>query len=133
MLVLIYDEWKADPASALNKCLTLLNVDTNFSSESVDSRTHASRDVKQFSGPVTALRRAVRTRARMLPRNMRKPLMNVGRRAFQDVLLKSLPKQDDYIPLDDAVRQELLDHYLPEIYQLEQLLEKDLTIWHGQR
>ena len=57
--------------------------------------------------------------------------MDAGRTAFEHLILRRLPKQRDYDLLDKGVRQELLDDFMPEIRQLEDLLGRDLAIWYA--
>jgi len=132
LLILIYERWKKDNQQALNESLAFLQVDAQqWVSDSINRRANSSQDIKRFHGQATTLRRAIRAKMRLLPRGPREILRRMGSRAFEDVVLKSLPKQDDYAPLAEETRQELLVHYLPDIHQLEALLQRDLSIWYS--
>ena len=131
LLILIYEEITQDSFQALKDCLEFLEVTEDFRPDFLDTRINRGRTLKQFHGPAVKLRRTIASRVRRLPEGVREPLMNVGRGAFEHLILKRLPEQSNYRPLSPAVRQELLNDFMSEIVQLERLLDRDLSIWYA--
>jgi hypothetical protein len=122
LLVLIYEEIKRDGQKAVSDCLEFLGVDAQFVPDALRTKANKGIDVSVFHHQVWGLRRAIK----LLPRGIEKPLASVGRRIFE-----RLPKQKGYEPLAQDLRQELLSDFMPDIRQLENLLDGDLSIWYA--
>lgn len=129
--VLIYEEIKKHPLKAISDCLDFLGVDSQFVPDTLRSRVNRGTDLRWFHGQAAALRRAIVAKTDLLPQSLREPLRAVGRRAFEHLVLKRLPKQKKYVPLDEELRRELLSDFMPGIIRLEGLLNKDLSIWYA--
>ena len=52
------------------------------------------------------------------------PLVAIGRRVYE-----LLPQRRPYTPLPEYLHQDLLASFMPEIKQLEMLLNRDLSVW----
>jgi hypothetical protein len=131
LLILIYEEIKRDALKAVSDCLEFLGVDSQFVPSTLNSRVNKGTDPRLFHSQAMALRRTVAAKTDLLPRGLREPFRAVGRHAFEHLILKRLPKQNSYVPLDENLRQELLSEFMPGIIQLEGLLGRDLSIWYG--
>jgi hypothetical protein len=131
LCILIYEEIKGDPQKTISDCLEFLGVDQQFVPDTLYSRVNRGRDLRLFHGQAVTLRQTVAAKTRLLPRGLREPLLQVGRRAFEHLILRRLPKQGRYVPLDEDLRRELLSDFMPDIIQLEGLLDRDLSIWHA--
>jgi hypothetical protein len=129
--VLIYEEIKRDPLKAISDCFEFLGVDSQFMPDMLNSRVSKSTDLGRFHGQALALRRTVAAKTNLLPRGLREPFRAMGRCAFEHLILKRLPKQKEYVPLDGDLRQELLRDFMPDIFQLEGLLDRGLSIWYA--
>jgi hypothetical protein len=131
-LVLIYEQdLKRNSETALQTCLEFLEVDPDLAPQVAGRAANQGRDMKKYQSQALALRRAVVKKTRQLPNGVRAPVMGFGKRVLDQVLLKRLPKQDEYEPLAEAVRRELLEPYMPEIKSLENLLDRDLSVWYA--
>ena len=131
-LIFVYEEdLKQHSETALQTCLEFLTVDPDLVTQAAGRTANQGRDMKKFQSQALALRRAVVKKTRQLPNGVRAPVMGFGKKVFDQVLLKRLPKQDTYGSLDKAVRRELLESYMPEIAHLEDLLDRDLSVWYA--
>jgi len=131
LLILIYEEMKRDRQKAVSDCLEFLGVDSQFVPDALNTVVNRGRDLRLFHGPAEALRRTLAAKTNLLPPGLREPLLQVGRRAFEHLILRRLPKQERYVPLDQDLRRELLGDFMPDIIQLEGLLDRDLSIWYA--
>lgn len=129
-LTLIYEEVLQDSQAAISNCLEFLDLDPNFVPAALSDRVNKGRDLRLFHSHALALRETVVSRTALLPESIRSPLKGIGRRAFAEIF-RRLPKKNSYTPLPDDVRQELLNDFMPGIKQLEQLLDRDLSIWYA--
>ncbi len=120
--ILIYEEMKQDDKAAIRGCFEFLGVDPQFLPEALYAKVNPRIDVSVMHNQFWAARWA----AGKLPRKIYKPLDSIGRRIFT-----RLPKQKKYRPLSAEIRQELLQNYMIDIKQLEDLLGRDLSIWYG--
>jgi hypothetical protein len=135
--ILIYEDLKKDNEKAVRECLTFLGVDTQFVPGSLSSRSNSSRELRRFHGQAVKLRQTIAEKTTSLlagrvPAGMQERVLQAGRFAFEHLLLRQLPKQSDYARLNQDVRQDLLESFMPDIRQLEDLLRKDLSVWYGQ-
>ena len=91
--------------------------------DNLNSIVNKGIDVNVFHHKVWwRLRQAIKS----LPQYFEKPLASVGRR-----VLGGLPKQKSYEPLSEELRQELLSDFMPAIRRLEDLMDRDLSIWYA--
>lgn len=122
-LVLIYEETKKNNQKTLRTCFDFLGVDPEFVlPEEPNIKTNQAIAMSKFHYPIWSLRRFMK---KTLSRKMERPLASLGRHIFD-----RLPKQKRYAPPDDQLRQELLTTFIPDIQQLEDLLDRDLSIWY---
>lgn len=122
MLVLICEEIKKDSRKAICDCLEFLSVDSQFISHALTTEVNKGIDVSVFHHQIWSMRRAMKS----LPRGIERPLARAGRHIFD-----WLPKKKSYEPLPEDIRQELLSDFMPDIRQLESLLDRDLAIWYA--
>ena len=130
LLIMIFEKWKKDNEKTLSQCLSFLDVDDQFKFSLVHKRTNHSQDIRQFQGKTMAIRNAVKAKVNLLPREYRQNVLRVGAQAYKELVLRWLPKKQDYQSLDPSLRQELLQTYMSDIHQLEDLLKQDLSIWY---
>lgn len=131
LLVLIYEEIKADNLKAIRDCLAFLDLDSQFVPESLNAQVNIGTDQRRFHNQAIALRRFVAAKTKLLPSRLREPALKIGRRAYRHLILERLPEQTKYEPPSAELRQELLQDFMPEIRQLEDLLGRDLSIWYA--
>ncbi len=129
--ILIYEEIKRDPLKAISDCLEFLGVDSQFVPDALNRRVNRGTDLKRFHSQAMALGLTVAAKTNLLPRGFQEPFRAIGRRAFEHLIFKRLPKQKEYVPLDEELRQELLGDFMPDIIQLEGLLNRNLSIWYA--
>jgi len=122
LLFLIYDDIKQDSQRALSECLTFLGVDPDFMPSVPDSRANKRTDVSIFHHQVWRLRRAMKR----LPRAVERPLASAGLRVFE-----RLPRKKTYTKLSTQLQQELVKDFVDDIKELEELLNRDLSIWYA--
>jgi hypothetical protein len=120
LLIQIYEEMKQNSQQALLECLTFLDVDSQFLPDTLNEKANKRIGMSMFHYQIWGLRRSMR----MLPRSVEKPLSSFGRH-----FLKWWPSQKKYEPLAEDLRQELFNEYKSDIEQLENLLDRDLSIW----
>ena len=131
VLVLLFEELKEDNQAALRRCMDFLGVDGSFEPNLVGERRNQGIGVKPLGGTVQFMDRNARQRVRVLPPLLRKPAMRVGK-ACRAAIQRVLPTRRDYEKLDPEIRADLLQYYLQDIRQLEDLLDRDLSVWlHG--
>lgn len=131
LFILIYEEIKKDNLKSLCKCFTFLGVDSNVIPESLNIRANKGTDVRLFHNRLDALRRFIAAKSKLLPGNMRESALETGRWIYKNLILERLPKQNLYEPPNPELRQELLQGFMPDIRQLEDLLGRDLSIWYA--
>jgi hypothetical protein len=122
LLVLLFEEIRADGQKAVSDCLEFLGVNPRFVPPSLADRVNIGVDVSVLHYQIWGTRRALK----MLPPLLEKQLVSIGRRVFG-----WLPKKKRFSPLSEDLREELLNDYLPDIKRLEGLLDRDLSIWHS--
>lgn len=124
MLFLIYEEdVKQNPQTGAKKCFEFLDVNPEFTPEILKNRSNKARDVSVFHNQGWAFRKAIKS----LPESLERPLVAIGKQAFE----WSPKKQKGYIPLNEDLRQELFNkYYRSEVEQLEDFLNRDLSIWY---
>jgi hypothetical protein len=123
-LIFVYEEdIKPDAPHAITRCLDFLEVDSQVMPEAAHGRSNRARDIRAFHNQVWSLRRA----SDMLPPAIRAPIKAMGKRLFA-----LFPRrQRGYASLDESLRQELLrEYYMDDIKHLEDLLQRDLSIWY---
>lgn len=134
LLVLIYEEVFQDSQQAIADCFAFLGVDSQFRPHALAARIHVgSRDISLLNRQVHSLRSRLRrvVDADWVPPSVQKLVYKVGRRAFRKLAFEMGPKKKHFERLEDGLRRELLDEYIPDVKQLEELLVKDLSIWYG--
>ena len=128
-LIFIYEEAMKDKAQMVHDCFTFLGADPQFRPATLTERVNHSRDLKRFHNQALALRENAARTIHKLPPHVREPILNFGRRAFEQFVYNRLPTKNDFVPLTPALRQKLLGDFTDDIQQLEQLLGRDLSIW----
>jgi len=121
LLVLIYEEMSNDPQHAIANCFEFLGVNTQFVPSQVETRVNKTRGISKVPNRLLAFERA----RSLLPRQLRWHLA-----AIRNQIYEKLPQKRQYVPLSEALRQELLSVYMSEIQQLEHLLKRDLLLWY---
>jgi hypothetical protein len=130
-LIFIYEEAMPTGPQLVSRCLDFLGAEPQFRSATLNERINNSRDLRMLHGQALALKESVANTVNLLPESMRQPILSVGRRAFEQLIFKRLPKKNSYVALTPELRQELLADFMPEIKQLENLLDRDLSLWYA--
>lgn len=131
MLVLIYEEMKKNNHQTIQACFNFLGVNSQFIPTSLKVKVNQGSHQRLFHSHAIRLRRYVAAKTNLLPANLRESALGFGRRVYQKFILEQLPKQKRYQPLNEQVRQELLQDFMPDINQLEELLDRDLSFWYA--
>lgn len=121
LLILIYEDLKQDNLKTFRTCTEFLNVDSQFVPSLINTRPNKATDTVKFTRQYWQLRRTMILLTRR----------NSTLKAIGDYVFKKLPKQREYAPLAQDLRQELLSGFMPDITQLEDLLGRDLSIWYA--
>lgn len=129
--ILIYEDIKQNGQHAIDECLTFLGVDAHYVPSGLDAQRNRARNVRRFHSQAVAMRRGVASMVGAFPRRLREPLLEAGRRAFEHLILRRLPRQNDYVSLDPELREELAVEYRQDMLQLETLLGRDLSFWYA--
>lgn len=137
LLVLLYEELFKDSRQTLSHCFEFLEVDSRFEPAVLTTPVNRGRqDIGAFNNQAWLLRGTVWLAARrvmnmgLFPQKLRQPLIRTARSLFQKLAIEWGPRQKQFERLDDNIRQELLAYYMPDIRQLEDLLDRDLSIWY---
>ncbi len=138
LLVLIYEELSSDGQRAVGNCLEFLGLDSGFLPNVLNSRVNrGGRGISVFHSQTWRMRLALRKAllravdVNLLPPGLGKAILRFGRRGFEKLAFEFGPKQRQYIPLAEDVRQELLNDYMSDIRRLESLLDRDLSVWYA--
>ena len=124
LLVLVYENLVKDPQRAITDCLEFLELDSCFVPKALNTRENISRDMTVLSGPIWGSWRALKSLPYSLHKPIVEPLVALGRRVYE-----LLPQWRPYTPLPEYLHQDLLASFMPEIEQLEMLLNRDLSVW----
>ena len=136
LLVLLYDEVRAEPLGVLRRCLAFLGVDPGFRPSTLDARLNEGRaDITAATGPVRRVRSVLRTGvlwARhhgLLPRSVERRLVTSADHVARTAA--SLGRRArTWEPLRPDLRAELFDRfYRSDVERLEELLGLDLSGW----
>jgi hypothetical protein len=121
LLLLIYEEIGKNNRQAIQNCFESLEVDPQKFTTSLEDRENRAIDICLFPEQIWGLRRMLK---RTLPHRLDRTVAAIGRPIF-----KLLPKNQHYHALDKDIRQELLSEFISDIHRLEELLDRDLSIW----
>jgi len=120
--IIIFDDFKSDPAQAYRETCQFLDVSTEFEPEFVITnankriRSRFLQELLEIPGP--RLRKLGRP---LTPRSLRHKVMNQLRH------LNSTTKPRE--PMDSNLRRALQAELAPEVMQLSELLDRDLSHW----
>jgi hypothetical protein len=121
MLILLYDDMVADCPAFLKRICAFLGVDENHAFDTSERenvtvgipRTFLLRCLLRNTSPAKRLIRAT------VPSKMRSSLF----RRFSKLILGPKPE------FDPAVRAQLVSAFKPDILELEQIIDRDLSAW----
>jgi hypothetical protein len=136
--VFLYDEILHDSSDIVAQAFEFLGVDPQFSPANLYARLNrGERDIGVIHRPAQQLAyRTWQTLSQLgaeglLPQRFLASLLAVGQPLYRRLTFELGPKQRLFEPLDPALRHELLhEYYLDDIMQLEQLLDRDLSLWY---
>ena len=128
VLVLIYDEFRADNRGTLRRVLRFLDVDEDVELPQIEANpSHAVRAprldgaLRSLRGDGAAARAARRTLVTLVPRRVRRASLRLLRRR----VLYAPPPQPD-----ERVMAELRERYRPEVEAFGEYLGRDLlSVW----
>lgn len=137
LFVLLYEEIFKDSRQTMIDCFEFLEVDSQFEPNILATKLNkGSTDISVFNSQARWLRGKVRQAVLrtinmgLSLRRLQEPLFRSGRYLFDKLASQWGSKQKQFEPLDDNIRQEFLADYMPDIKQLEDLLDRDLSIWY---
>jgi len=124
VLVLLFDEFAADPAGAYRRALEFLSVDPDFRPDfTVHNEAKAERNL--------VIRRYLKKRRGLL-RALRQSLPGRTRGRVGAALSHVTGGQIERQPWDPQLREELRERMAPAVARLERTLGRDLSHWrHG--
>jgi hypothetical protein len=123
LLVLLYEDFGRDTLGTVSHCYRFLGVDPEFVPPSLTRQVNRGRDASTLGKEFWDLYRRIKPRVT--------PAVGEFLSAIGQRLLQWLPKRKAYEPLSEQMRKELMHAFLPDIQQLEQLLERDLSLWYA--
>jgi hypothetical protein len=121
--VILFDEFRADPATAYRDTLAFLGVADDFRPPSfavinANRRLRSERLRHFLARPPAAPRRLIH---HLVPRPVRRGLFDWAK----GLNVRSVPRQ----PLSDATRERIRAAFRDEVTRLSELLERDLSSW----
>lgn len=122
LLVLVFEEMMQNRNDTFRQCLRFLEVNPEFVPAGLNQKVNRGKNVSRFQRQLWTIRKGLDH----LPAPVRQRLVRLGRAGQQ-----WLPQDRRYRRLPNELRQELLPEYLPDIYRLEELLGRDLSVWYG--
>jgi hypothetical protein len=118
--ILIFEEFTRNPAGLMAELYTFLGVDPTRLPDTSVRHNSAAVPKSRLLNRLFYHPALIRTAKRLLP-----PTLQEAAKELRQRNLQSPPK----FPPD--LRATLLEHYQPDILQLEELLERDLSIWRN--
>ncbi len=119
MKIYLYDELKKDSLSLMKNIYQYLGVDTTFT-----SNVNQKYNVRSF--PKNQLLHGMFNK----PNVIKDTLKNIFPKNWRKNLVASVNKQNNWKPkLDPQLRQELTQEYKEDILKLQDLIDKDLSVW----
>jgi hypothetical protein len=118
MKIIIFEEFRQDPAKAVFDLYDFLGVDTGWMPDTSTKHNPAAVPKSRLLNRLFYHPKLIRTAKAMLPES--------GQRMVKEVREQNL-KTPPKFPAD--LRAGLLDHYREDIHKLETLLDRDLSIW----
>jgi hypothetical protein len=116
--IYIFEEFKQDPTSTIIDLFDFLNVSQDFLPDTSVKYNPAGVPRNRILNRLSFDPTLVRTAQSILPERVQKLAKDVRRRT-----MKTPPK----FPPD--LRAELIEYYRSDIHQLEELIDRDLSIW----
>lgn len=120
------EDMRSRGPETLRACYEFLDIDPDFVSERAHERANQGQDLRSGGAALQRVAQLLGPPARSLPGALLRPMQ----KAYHAMMAR-LPMRERYKELDADLRQELLEGYLPQIHRLEDLLERDLSVWYG--
>jgi hypothetical protein len=129
VLVLIYDDFRADNETTVRRVLRFLEVDETVALQTM----HANPTVAVRSVPLQSLVRGVRRGEHPLGRAAKRAIVSLTSQRLRNEVLHPLRKRAVYgapPPADERFMRELRRRFKPEVAALSEYLDRDLvTLW----
>lgn len=116
--IIIFEEFKTDPAATVVDLFEFIGVDTAYRPDTSTRHNPAAVPRNRLLNRLFYSRTLIRTANTVLPEGMRQ----MAKRIRQQNLM-----QPPEFPVD--LRASLLDHYRDDILKLETLIGRDLSVW----
>lgn len=116
--IIIFEEFKQNPAATVSELFEFIGVDPNFSPDTSVAHNPAAVPKHRLLNRIYYHPTVIRAAKKLFPES----IQDLGRK-LRDMNLQKPPK----FPAE--VRAKLLDYYRTDILQLEELLGRDLSIW----
>jgi len=124
--ILIFEEWIKDLAGTCQSIFEFLMVDPDFSPQfQVVNPAHRTRSSYIHDFLVTRRPKWITTVYQKSPLWLKNLIYKSGKWIYWTNMT---PVQKKTMP--EALRSELIEKFLPDIHQLEELLQKDLGLWY---
>lgn len=128
LLLFVYEEDLKRGPETIQRCYEFLDVDADFLPPRLGEKVNKTHDIRAGHRFVESIGIQISRATKSLPQSVRGPL-----RSVYGGLFGLLPKKADYVPLDEDLRQELMGVYRDDVARLEELLDRDLSIWNQPR
>jgi hypothetical protein len=120
--IVLYDEFGADPKSAMRDIFRFLDVDDRFTPDVTTWYNMSGIPQSQIVNTIFAQHQRLQTLGkRLIPQKLRRMALKVR----NNNLVKPV--------ISAELRDGLMDDYKEDILRLEKLIEKDLSVWMGNR
>jgi hypothetical protein len=113
------------PRQTIKRSYDFLGVSAEFEPSTLMKKAHVSRDILMGHKFINKVGSVFSNWTQNMP-FVKLTLRNIYRK-----LLKVIPSQQNYTSLSDAERFEIMQTYIDDIYRLEDILQRDLSIWYN--
>ncbi|MEL6488382.1 MAG: sulfotransferase [Cyanobacteria bacterium J06634_6] len=124
--VFLYDDLRKDSAKLMQEMYSFIGVDADFEVDTGRKQQTAQIPKNQSVNKLLQTKNPLRTAAGAL---LRRVLPEEKRQALRSRLIAANSTGKEGLPLSDEDRQRLQDYYRDDVRQLQDLIERDLSIW----
>jgi hypothetical protein len=123
--ILLYDDFRRDPAATLREIYTFLGVDPDFETDTAERHNVSGVHRNPLARALFLFQRDARTQRvakALVPRSLRRAIK-------EGMILPWHRRSLDKPPLPDDARRYLIEAYRDDVAALEDLLGRDLSAW----
>ncbi len=133
LMVIIFEEFIKTPKDHFHQICKFLNIDTTFKTEILKSNPAGLTTFPKFTSLISTINQnsVFNQFFRALPPSLQRIIFKLGDAVFRMPIkpVDKEPYQNEH--LDKNTYYWLMNEFLPDINKLEQILERDLSIWYG--